>query len=108
MIIVGVPVFWLFGQSYEECGTRMLFLSLTSILPSKSSGANGKGQGILEAGESQTILVGSDGEKGSGAYCVDSAVKRLNNEKKLKALKAKGATDVIWEHTMEIFRSVGS
>lgn len=113
MILVGKPIFWLFGQSYEECGDRMLFLSLTSQLPSRdaAAGASSKATGILQVPEgtgAEAILVGSDGDKGSGAYCIDSAVKRLDNEKRLKDLKAKGAREIVWDHTMEIFSRIDS
>ncbi|CAI4212789.1 unnamed protein product [Parascedosporium putredinis] len=113
LLVVGKPIFWLFGQSYEECGDRMLFLSLTSQLPSRdaSAGASSKAAGILQvagATGAEAILVGSDGDKGSGAYCIDSAVKRLDNEKRLKDLKAKGAREIVWDHTMEIFSRIDS
>ncbi|KAK4450504.1 putative short-chain type dehydrogenase/reductase VdlC [Podospora aff. communis PSN243] len=107
------PLAWIFLQGYEECGDRMLFLSLTATLPPKNHsrvaaggwvGALGTSVGIDES----HVVVGSDGERGNGCYCVSSGAKRLASGKRLNDLRAKGAGDVVWQHTMDIFRAIDS
>jgi hypothetical protein len=39
---------------------------------------------------------------------VDSAAKRLDNRKRLNDLRAKGAGNVVWEHTIDIYRTIDS
>lgn len=104
------PLVWVFLQGYEECGDRMLFLSLTAALPPRDAGDVGGWTGVLRTGgvDEGDVAVGSDGEKGSGCYCVNSAAKRLINGTRLNGLRAKGAGDVVWEYTMDIFRDIDS
>jgi len=87
----------------------MLFLSLTAALPPRNSRVAGGWIGALGTrGLDESDVVGSDGEKGSGCYCVNSAAKRLANGKRLNNLRAEGAGDVVWEHTMDIYRAINS
>ncbi|KXX73308.1 putative short-chain type dehydrogenase/reductase VdlC [Madurella mycetomatis] len=104
------PLAWMFLQGYEECGDRMLFLSLTAALPPRNAGVADGRAGVLgpSEGNGPDVVVGSDGEKGSGCYCVNSAAKRLTNGTRLKDLRANGAGDVVWAHTMDIFRTIDS
>lgn len=104
------PLAWVFLQGYEECGDRMLFLSLTPALPPRNLGVAGGQEGALGTsnGDEGDVVVGSDGEKGSGCYCVNSAAKRLTNGTRLNDLRAQGMGDFVWSHTMDIFRAIES
>jgi len=87
----------------------MLFLSLAAALPPRNSRVAGGRVGALgTSGLDESDVVGSDGEKGSGCYCVNSAAKRLDSGKRLNDLRAKGVGGVVWEHTMDIYRTIDS
>lgn len=102
---VGIPLIRPFTMGYGEVGERMVFHARSARYPPKAAGAGG-GAGDLEAAllklpEGLEVIAGMDGEVGSGAYCVSATGDRINNTKKLKALREH--VSLVWEHTMQVF-----
>lgn len=62
-------MFYLFAQSCDEAGDRMIFISLSASLPPRSMDADGSAT-MLSCSEETAVLVGSEDTIGSGNYCV--------------------------------------
>jgi len=61
-------------------------------------------RGAGAAGEDEEgAAVGSDGAVGSGVYCLNWDGKRLIKDKPMKALRGKGAVDIVWDHCLRVF-----
>lgn len=99
------PMLSLFAQSYDEAGDRMMFISLSGSLPSKSNNGHG-GRAALGCTDNSQVLVGSDGAIGSGSYCVDWKASRMDNSATLNKLRLADARAGVWEHTMGTFASI--
>ncbi|KAH7146124.1 hypothetical protein EDB81DRAFT_856624 [Dactylonectria macrodidyma] len=99
------PMLYLFAQSYDEAGDRMMFISLSASLPPRSMDADGRATMLPCSGET-AILVGSEDTVGSGNYCVDWKANRMNNSANLNKLRFKGARERVWEHTLGMFGSI--
>lgn len=84
----------------QESGERHLYAATSSAYPPKS----GEDGGIDIGGEE--VMKGSDGKVGSGAYLIGSSGDFRGNEEILKELRDNGAGMNIWQHTMNIFKSV--
>jgi hypothetical protein len=65
-------------------------------------------QGAETAGQAtEGAAVGSDGTVGSGAYSLNWDGKRLIKDKKMKALREKGAVELVWDHCLRVFDGAG-
>ena len=101
------PLFYIFAQTHDESGDRMMFISLSAALPPRLIGENlSSTSPLLACTNAGAILVGSDDIVGSGNYCVDWKARRMNNSSNLKRLRAKGARERVWQHTMEVFATI--
>ncbi len=96
--------------SYEEVGLRMLYLVVSSRFPPKQvtrgGGEHGHRLTKQDDGEEGNAMVGSDGEEGSGGYCVGASGERLTNDARLSRFRAQGVREMVWHHTMEVFDRV--
>lgn len=91
-----------FGVSITESGERHLFAATSGVYPAREK----KNGGGTERPAGEDMKKGSDGVAGSGAYLIGWNGEMRANEKVLKALREKGAGEKIWDHTLEMFRSV--
>lgn len=108
-IVRPLLAFWL--QSPEECGDRMMFLCLGSMVPSRAAaaaaaaGAEGGPDGemgVIPLGEKHSVLRGADDVVGSGCYCVDSGATRVGNSSRMQRLMNAGAREQVWRHTADV------
>ena len=88
------PVCRLFAQKYPEAGDRMMYIAFSGIFP--AAGADGAGD----------VQVASDGEAGSGCYCVDWKARRMDNARKLASLRLENARRKVWDHTDAVLNGV--
>ena len=96
VFILGHP--WM--TPIDESGERHLYVATSAKYPPKS----GSQSGVDTADES--VMKGSDGESGSGAYLIGSTNEFRANEKVLAVLREKGAGTKIMAHTMGMFKAV--
>ncbi|KAK6067191.1 hypothetical protein SCUP515_10272 [Seiridium cupressi] len=82
----------LFFTSQEGAGEKFLF-----VASSPSFGAQG---------DSKDLAVGSNGQKGSGAYTLDEAPEAVHNDTVLAPLRKDGWDIKIYEHTINKLESV--
>ncbi|KAK5657629.1 hypothetical protein OQA88_2701 [Cercophora sp. LCS_1] len=88
------PLFgWLFETGVEEAGARTLYAATSSEFGPRELDGEGK-------------AVGSDGEKGSGAYTVNEKSEVVRNEKVLGRLREEGLGSRIWEFTVGEFERI--
>lgn len=93
-----------FGVEINESGERHLFAATSAIYrPREPKNAAG---GIEKPESRSGLQQGMDGTLGSGAYPIGWNGEFKANEKVLNALREQGAGKTIWQHTMEVFRSV--
>jgi NAD(P)-dependent dehydrogenase (short-subunit alcohol dehydrogenase family) len=62
--------------------------------------------GLDERGE--VCAVGSNGDVGSGAYCVNWRGKRQIKDGTMRKLREKGASEAVWQHCVDMFEGVHS
>ena len=95
--ILGSP--WM--TSIGESGERHLYAATSAKYPSRS------GTEIAVDVGTETVMKGSAGEKGSGAYLIGSTNDFRANEKVLDGLRSKGAAGPkILDHTFNLFKTV--
>ena len=51
-------------------------------------------------------VMGSTGEKGSGAYLLNWDGKVVGNDKVMRDFRERGVGSKVWEHTMEVFKRI--
>ena len=86
----------------QESGERHLHAATNAMYSPKSGG-----MGAVES-DKTTIMKGSNGEIGSGAYLIGWDGEFRANEKMLTKLRHEGAGAAIWQHTLDLFASVRS
>jgi hypothetical protein len=107
LLWVFVPIMRFFTLTIEEVGDRMCFLALSARFPSRLGAADGTAaERMLPVSEGVGVAVGTNGEVGSGAYCVDWTGEVSDNQKRLAELRGLGTPNKIWKHTMEVFDKV--
>ena len=84
----------------EESGERHLYAATSTRYPAKY----GKEEGV-DIGD-EKVAKSSDGQIGSGAYLLGWGGEFRANEQVLKGLRESGAGSKVWEHTMDIFKSI--
>lgn len=103
---VVVPVAGLFALGYREVGERMLFHCRSAAYPARQQQQQQQAAGdatLLALPKGVEVLAGSDGQVGSGAYCLTWAGDRVDNDKKLTALRGQNVRTLIYEHTLAVF-----
>ena len=85
----------------EESGERHLWAATSGKFRAREERADGAGKG-----EEEEVTEGSDGERGSGAYLIGPKGERTGKEDVLQEMRALGAREKVWEHTLEVFGKV--
>ncbi|KAL8785860.1 MAG: hypothetical protein Q9195_008455 [Heterodermia aff. obscurata] len=80
-------------------GERVLFAA-TETFPAMKGGQGNDGKGREET------RIGTDGVRGSGAYAVGSEMEPATLGKIYATLRADGAKEQVWEHTMSAFQEI--
>ena len=75
----------------RDSGERVLFAATDTFPASK---------------EGEQARVGTDGVQGSGAYAVGSDGEGVAIAKVYQTVRAEGAKEQVWEHTMDAFREI--
>ena len=91
---------WAF--TIDQSGEKHLFAATSEKYPPK----DGPQGGVASGGES--ILKGTDGKTGTGAYLVGVSGEFQGKEKVLQKLREAGAGEKVWQHTREEFGRVES
>jgi hypothetical protein len=101
------PLISPFCISVDETGERMLFHATSAKYPALAM-RDGRGDEAAWAPlpEGVEVAVGSDGEKGSGSYCINWDGEMIKNKACLEKYRKKGATEKVSQHTMEVLDSV--
>ncbi|KAK5111078.1 hypothetical protein LTR85_012272 [Meristemomyces frigidus] len=81
----------------EESGERHFFQMTNKCYPA-AEGAVG-----IDPPEGVSVVRGSNGEIGSGAYLLNWDGKAAGDESSLRKYRELGMTQRVWEHTMEVF-----
>ena len=83
----------------QESGERHLFQNTSSIYPPRNGGV-----GIPPSDNRLEVTLGSNGERGSGAYLLDWDGQSTGDIKLLKEHREKGFNRIVWDHTHEMFK----
>ncbi|KAJ2897741.1 uncharacterized protein MKZ38_004417 [Zalerion maritima] len=95
------------GTSEEECGERHVFYATSSRFAPRNADGGNSGVGRTEGME---VAMGVDGEKGSGAYVVDSYSEcaREASRNLVMGYVEDGTSDKLWQHAIgELLRVTG-
>lgn len=93
------PLIWPWTFTHEVSGERTVFLA-SEKFPARSEGKKGKTDNGLE------FAVSPDGMVGGGMYRVDSLGGSIASGKVQRKALEEGMAEKVWEHTMEVFRTV--
>lgn len=86
----------------EQSGERHVYAATSGLFAPRSGAGGGP-----EDGES--VAVGADGERGSGAYLLTwNSTVPTKSAPLLKEYAADGVAKKVWEHTLEVFDSICS
>ena len=83
----------------RDSGERVLFAA-TDRFPAMKDGERYAGK------EGEETRIGTDGVRGSGSYAVGSNGDPVTIGKTYATLRAEGAKEQVWEHTMDAFREI--
>ncbi|KAI5306756.1 hypothetical protein KEM56_007273 [Ascosphaera pollenicola] len=83
----------------KESGERFLYTATSDRYPPKEKAHTVK----PDDGE---VEIGTNGERGSGAYPLTWNDKRALNEKAMKKHRDEGGIEKVWNHTMEVFDTI--
>lgn len=83
-----------------ESGEHHLYVATSGKYPAREN------DGGVALGQGETISKSSDGAVGNGAYFVGSDGEFRGKENVLKELRAQGAGEKIWQHTLDIFEKI--
>lgn len=83
----------------RDSGERVLFAA-TERFPAMKDGEGYDGK------EGEETRIGTDGVRGGGAYAVGSDGEPVTIGKIYATLRAEGAKEQVWEHTMSAFREI--
>ncbi|KUJ16731.1 NAD(P)-binding protein [Mollisia scopiformis] len=100
------PVVKLFATGADETGERQLFHATSGMYPpAKPLAGSAVASGVpLPTG--MAIGTGSDGKVGSGGYIVSPVGDITGNAKLLSDYRAKGVSQIVWDHAYSIFERV--
>ena len=97
-----------FTVPIEENGQRILFLA-TPRYPARQATINGTATDLdkksLTDGAIEMAL-GTDGNRGSGAYACDQNGETIPPKSTYKKLREEGLAGKVWEHTMKAFADI--
>lgn len=96
-IVVAITSPW--SIDITESGERHLHAATSGVYPARENDG-GVGPGT------ESVKKGSDEEVGTGAYLVGSDGERKAVDSALRDLRSRGAGEKIWQHTLDVFRSV--
>ncbi|KAK5119848.1 hypothetical protein LTR85_007174 [Meristemomyces frigidus] len=82
----------------KESGERHYFQMTNKCYPSANGGVG------IEMPEGVSVMRGSNGKVGSGAYLLDWDGKSTGDETILKKYRDQGMAQKVWEHTTQIFQ----
>lgn len=102
---VGALVQRFYAIPPSECGERMLFLASSRFPPKPVA----DGEATKEAKEGTKITIGSDGNRGSGAYAVNwdgEAVSSKKMKKMYKKVRGEGLAERVRDHTLKAFQDI--
>jgi hypothetical protein len=92
------PLIKLFCVPVSETGERMLFHATSEVYPALVAvDKRSSSPGDIE------IAIGSNGERGSGCYCVNWDGDILRNHARLERYRKKDGIEKVVQHTMEVF-----
>ncbi|KAI5294951.1 hypothetical protein KEM52_002762 [Ascosphaera acerosa] len=89
----------LFMVDLQESGERFLYSATSDRYPPKNLATRVK----PEDGE---VEIGTDGQRGSGAYPMQWNDKRGMNEKAMHKHRDADGLNKVWQHTMEVFDTI--
>lgn len=82
----------------QESGERHVFQITSAIYPARNGGVG------VPIPEGMEVTMGSNGEKGSGAYLLDWDGKATGDTEQMTKYRDLNAGSKIWEHTMTVFQ----
>ncbi|KAJ9628793.1 hypothetical protein H2203_002696 [Taxawa tesnikishii (nom. ined.)] len=82
-----------------ESAARTIYLANNRRFPPAGDGAETRKLG-------DEVALGTDGDRGSGAYAVADNSGALDVNAKYEELRKKGFGDEVWEHTMQAFEEI--
>jgi hypothetical protein len=87
------------GISSEECGERHLFLATSARYPAANVE---KAASLVSLADGLEVVLGTNGEKGSGAYSIDWKGESTGPQvvEQLAKLRKDGVADKLWEDTL--------
>ena len=108
MWFLATPLTPLFSIKGREVGDRVLFLA-TELFPARRAVVDdvGKGRGVSSAAEGEArVAIGTDGNRGSGAYSVNWDGESIHVDNKYQKLREEGFAEKVWEHTIRAFEDI--
>ena len=82
-----------------ESGERHLYAATSGVYPAREH------DGGVEPG-TESVKKGSNEEVGTGAYLIGSDGERRAVDSALRDLRSRGAGEKVWQHTLDLFKSV--
>jgi hypothetical protein len=102
------PIIRPFSVPPRESGERILFLA-TPRFPARQkleTGTTAKGDKVTATEGDAGIAMGSDGNRGGGAYAVNWDGETISTEKAYKKVREEGLAGKVWDHTMRAFEEI--
>ena len=105
-LLNGVPAEMMAGAQWvplDECGERQVYLATSARYPPQNGGA-----AAVPLGDGLDVVVGSNGEIGSGMYSIQQDGEALSAETRqvLSDMREKGMVDAIQRHTEAEFKRI--
>ena len=98
---LGAPIIRRFSMPPEECGQRILFLASPRFPPRLTE----RDEATAIGGDTEVAL-GTDGDRGSGAYAVNSDGETIPLKVTYKKLREERMAEKVWDHTMRAFGDI--
>ena len=97
-----------FAVPPRECGERVLFLATPRFpaRPAAETGATVKDNEARTTEGNTDIAIGTDGNRGSGAYAVNKDGETIIIEKAYKRFRGEDMAEKVWHHTMRAFEEI--
>ncbi len=105
---VAAPFVRPFSVPPPECGERILFLATPrySVRRTIDTETSAKGIEATATGEDAVAAMGTDGNRGGGAYAVNWDGETIPTKMTYKKVRKEGLAGKVWDHTMRAFEEI--